>query len=248
MSSVVLVVLALAAGLTVGYARRGRLHRLAEPPPARNRLLLTALAFYVLGIFGGWAWEPALPLLSAIGWLVIAFYAWVNRWMPGGRLVALGVAANALVLLFNGATPVSPEAAERAGADMNSITSEYDTTLVDESTRLSWLAKTIPVAFPPRPEVVSPGDVAIAAGLATIVATGMTGRRPQTNAPPATRSRGRVASDDDTDDHDDAEAPNNTAPGPDQEHPASHDATNSRDTMDDGPDTGTRPIRRSATA
>lgn len=197
MSTVVLVVLALAAGLAVGYARRGRLRRLASPPPARNRLLLTALGLYVLGVFASWAWESALPVLSALSWFVIAHYAWLNRWMPGARLVAFGVAANAVVLLFNGSIPVEPDAAARAGLDSSAITSTGNAVPADDSTRLNWLTKNIPVAFPPHPEVISPGDIAVASGLATVVATGMVGRRPASNVVP---SRRRDRDSDDLDD------------------------------------------------
>ncbi|WP_166349628.1 DUF5317 family protein [Phytoactinopolyspora limicola] len=185
--------LALSAGLAVGYAKHGRLRRLATPPPVRNRLLLTALGLYILGVFASWAWESALGVLSALSWLVVAFYAWINRWMPGARLIAFGLAANALVLLFNGSIPVSPNAASRAGAEPSAVTSAEHTEPVDESTRLSILTKNIPVAFPPRPEVVSPGDIAVAAGLAVVVATGMTGHRPTSPTPPAPRRRNPYA-------------------------------------------------------
>jgi hypothetical protein len=124
MSIVVLVVLALTAGVVVGYAKRGRLRRLAEPPPVRNRLLLTALGLYVVAVFASWAWESALGVLSALSWFVVAFYAWLNRWMPGARLIALGLTANALVLLLNGSIPVSPSAASRAGVESSTITAK----------------------------------------------------------------------------------------------------------------------------
>ncbi|WP_129667525.1 DUF5317 family protein [Phytoactinopolyspora endophytica] len=210
MNNVVLVVLALAAGLSVGYAKRGSLRRLADPPPARNRLLLTALGLYILAVFASWAWDSALAILSGLAWLVVAFYAWVNRWAPGARLIALGIAANAFVLIFNGSVPVSPDAAARAGAEAEVVNTD-STEPADDSTRLSWLSKNIPVAFPPRPEVVSPGDIAIAAGLAAVLATGMTGRRPSTNVLPD-RRRYRYPEDDGRDeattDHlvDDADA------------------------------------------
>lgn len=192
MMGVVLVVLALTAGLAIGYARHGRLRHLADPPPVRNRLLLTALGLHVLAVFASWAWEPALAVLSGLSWIVIAFYAWVNRWMPGTRLVALGLSANALVLILNGAVPVSVDALARAGASTSDTDAGFATQPTehsDESTRAAALGKTIPVAFPPHPEVVSPGDVAVAAGLATVLATGMTGRRPA--VVPAARRRSR---------------------------------------------------------
>lgn len=250
MSIVVLVALALAAGLAVGYAKGGRLRRLASPPPVRNRLLLTALGLYIVAVFTSWAWESALPLLSALSWCVVAFYAWVNRWMPGARLVALGLTANALVLLFNGSVPISPGAAARAGAETSAV-QEPDTEPTDSSTRLAWLAKNVPVAFPPRPEVVSPGDIAVAAGLATVIATGMTGRRPATNVLPA-RRRTRYADDDLYDDVEDDTADADTRP--DQpDHPAlagavQHEPDDEHARIGRRPGRDTAPIRRHANA
>ena len=182
---VTLVLLALAGGVMFGYARDGRLARLGGLPLRRNRLLLTAISLYVLGVLGGLLWEPLLGILSGLAWLAIAFYAWVNRAVQGFALVAAGLAANGLVLLLNAAMPVSVEAAERAGADPSALLAAGERTELGPDTLLPWLGKTVPIAFPPRPEVVSPGDVAVAAGLALAVAVGMTSRRRDPEPDPA---------------------------------------------------------------
>jgi hypothetical protein len=177
---VTLLLLSLTAGVAIGYARGGSLVGLARVPLRRHRLLLTALSLHVLGVLGGWVWEPLLGILSALSWLTVALYAWVNRAIPGAALVALGLAANGLVLLLNGVVPVSTDAAARAGDDRIAVIGTSPREPIGPDTRLPWLGKTIPVAFPPRPEVVSPGDVVMAAGLALIVSQAMaraTGRR-----------------------------------------------------------------------
>ena len=177
---VTLVLLSLAAGVAIGYARGGSLAGLSRLPLRRNRLLLTALSLSVLAVLCGWLWEPLLGVLSALSWLTVAFYAWVNRAVPGAALVAVGLAANGLVLLLNGAVPVSADAATRAGAEPIAVVGPAGREPMGPDTLLPWLGKTVPVAFPPRPEVVSPGDVALAAGLAVIAGLGMTrtsGRR-----------------------------------------------------------------------
>ncbi|HEY9375751.1 MAG TPA: DUF5317 family protein [Jiangellaceae bacterium] len=182
-----LVLLALAGGVMFGYARGGRLTRLGQLPLRRNRLILTAISLYVLGVFGGLLWEPLLAILSALSWLTIAFYAWVNRAVQGAALVAVGLAANGLVMLLNAAMPVSGSAAERAGADPVALLAPSERAPLGPDTLLPWLGKTVPIAFPPRPEVVSPGDVAVAAGLGLVVAVGMSGpkRRAVGSAPTA---------------------------------------------------------------
>ncbi len=177
----VLLLLALAAGPAVGYARRGQLRRLAASPPIRNRLVLTALGSYVCGVLGGLAWEPLLPTMSALCWVTLGFYTWLNRRHRGALLLTFGLAANGLVILLNGAMPVSLDAELRAGSDQSSrLTAQ--TTEIDDGTIVPWLGKAVPVAFPPRPEVVSPGDVAIAAGCAVVLATGMTAPTSKRNA------------------------------------------------------------------
>ncbi|MGH8825901.1 MAG: DUF5317 family protein [Jiangellaceae bacterium] len=168
-----LVLLSLAAGVTIGYARGGSLTALLRLPLRRNRLVLTALSLSVLGVLVGWLWEPLLGVLSALSWLTVAFYAWVNRAVPGATLVAVGLAANGLALLLNGAVPVATDAVTRAGADPTVVVGPSGREPTGPDTLLPWLGKTVPVAFPPRPEVVSPGDVAVSAGLALTVGMGM---------------------------------------------------------------------------
>lgn len=172
-----LVLLALAAGVVAGYARGGAVGRLATLRPRRNRLLLTAVGLHALGVLGGWLWEPILPILVGLSWSLLGYYSWVNRAIQGAALIAVGLLANATVMLVNGAIPVSVDAAARAGADPAAMVSTEQHEIASSETRLPWLGKVIPVAFPPRPEVVTPGDVAVAAGLAVVVAMGLTGRR-----------------------------------------------------------------------
>lgn len=174
------MLLAVAGGVMFGYGRGGRLRRLLGLPLRRNRLLLTAIGLYVLGVFGGWLWEPLLAIGSGLGWLAIAFYAWVNRAVQGAALVAAGLLMNGVVLLLNAGMPVSVDAANRVGADPAALLAPAERAPITADTLLPALGKTVPIAFPPRPEVVSPGDVAVSAGLALAVAVGMTGgRRPE---------------------------------------------------------------------
>lgn len=172
-----LALLAIGAGVMVGYARGGGLARLITLRPRRNRLLVTAIGLHAFGVLAGWLWEPLLPVLVSLSWAVLAYYAWMNRPIPGTILIAVGLAANAAVLLANGAMPVSDTAAARAGADQAVILASGDHEPEDPHTRLAWLGKVVPVAFPPRPEVVTPGDVSVAAGIAVLLGMGLTGRR-----------------------------------------------------------------------
>lgn len=165
-----LVVIAISAGVVVGYARGGRLRSLLRQRPQRGRLVLTALGIYLAGVLGSWLWQPMLAGSMALCLLTFAYFGWVNRTFHGAALVCFGLVANAVALLVHGAVPVSESAVRRAGSEF----------VLDDGHRaaadavLPWLGKVIPVAFPPSPEVVSIGDVAIAAGLALFIATSMT--------------------------------------------------------------------------
>jgi len=103
-----------------------------------------------------------------------------NRYVPGVSLVTLGLAVNALVVILNGAMPVSIVAALRAaGVPITDIAAGYDArhTIAGEGTTLRPLGDVVPLPLPIRPEVVSAGDVLVAAGLGELVVMGMLRRR-----------------------------------------------------------------------
>lgn len=167
-----LVLLALLVGLAVGHARGGNLRTILLHRPRRLRLLVTAIGLYTIGVLGGWIWTPLLPTFSALCGFALAYFAWVNQDLRGTRLVAAGFAANSLVLLVNGAVPFSTSAAMRAGIpDVAAATDELNTPTAGAI--FPWLGEVIPVAFPLLPQVASPGDIAIAAGIALVVASAM---------------------------------------------------------------------------
>lgn len=183
--SLVLVVLAVA--LAVGWARGGSLDRLGALPLRSRRLVVGSLAAQLVGtVVGG----PLYPLgLAVSAGLVVAFLI-RNRGIRGTGLVALGLVANAVVVAANGAMPVSLEAAGRAGIGTQDLLARSDPRheAADRDTRLPALGDVLPVPLPLRPEVVSPGDVLVAAGLGQLVALGMVGAGATDRAP---RAQGR---------------------------------------------------------
>lgn len=183
-----LAVLALLAAVVVGWLSGGTLERLGHLQLTRRRLVAGAFVAQLLGALVGGPLYAAGLIVSA--GLVAAFLR-SNRGIRGTGLVALGLLSNALVVGLNGAMPVSVSAADRAGTTTQQILTGDDPRheLADRSTRLRPLGDLIPVPLPWRPEVVSPGDVLVAAGLAQLVLLGMrTGPRPGRHA----RRRGPV--------------------------------------------------------
>ncbi|MCW2606630.1 MAG: hypothetical protein JWO60_1323, partial [Frankiales bacterium] len=139
------------------------------------------------GVAGGRAYAVGLGVSAA---LAVAFLG-LNRGVRGTGLVGLGLVANALVVGANGAMPVSTHAAARAGVSLSDVVYGLDPRheLADRDTRLPWLADVVPVPLPRLPQVVSPGDVLVAAGVGQLVVLGMRGGRPlpRRGRPPRTR-------------------------------------------------------------
>ena len=177
-----LVVVVLLVSLGVGMLCGGRLPDLGALVLRSRWLVAAALVVQlaggvvgVVGVVGGVAYPIGLTVSFG---LVVLFLA-RNRGLPGSGLIGIGLLANALVVGANGAMPVSLEAAARAGlnaADLHLLTDprhEVET----PGTRLSGLGDVVPVPLPLRPEVVSPGDVAVAAGLGQVVLLTLLPRR-----------------------------------------------------------------------
>lgn len=186
--SLVLVVLAVA--LALGWAGGGSLDRLGGLPVRSRRLVVGALLAQVAGTVVGGPFYPLGLALSA--GLVVGFLV-RNRGIRGTGLVALGLTANALVVGANGAMPVSLAAAGRAGVGTQELLTRSDARheSAGAGTRLGWLADIVPVPLPLRPEVVSPGDVLVAAGLGQLVVLGMLGAGTTDRAPEARQGRPR---------------------------------------------------------
>ena len=170
----VAVVVALGATLATGGSvqrltqlrlRRWPLTVVAAVAQAAGALLA---AYGLLGDDGSLVAYAAGVAISAL--LVTAFLVW-NLHLAGIGLVAAGLLLNAVVVLANGAMPVSVEAAARAGVATGPIAGGDDARheLAGDGTRVRWLGDWVPAPWPLRPEVLSPGDVLLAAGLAQLV-------------------------------------------------------------------------------
>ena len=178
-----LVVVVLLAALALGRLTGGTLDRLGAVPLRRRRLVLGAVLAQAAGaVVGG----PAYALGLAGSALLVAAFLLANRGVRGTGLVALGLVANALVVGANGAMPVSEVAAGRAGVSTQDLLTGADRRheLAGAGTRLPWLGDVVPVPLPLRPEVVSAGDVLVAAGLAQLVLLGMRGAGAQQEGRP----------------------------------------------------------------
>lgn len=178
-----LVVAVLLCVVLVGAATGGSLARFGELTLRSPRLAVAALVAQLVGVVvGGPAHTVGLIVSSG---LALAFVC-RNSALTGAGLLGAGLLLNVVVVVANGAMPVSLHAAERAGAPVEDLLAGTDPRheLAGAQTHLAWLGDVVPVRMPLRPEVVSPGDVLVAAGLGQLVAVAMGGRGRRRAVPP----------------------------------------------------------------
>ena len=184
----VLAGVALLVAVVLGYATGGSLDRLGSLPLGSRRLVWAALAAQLVGALVG---GPLYPVGLAVSAVLVGGFLLRNRGIRGTGLVALGLLSNAVVVGLNGAMPVSVVAAGKAGTTTQHILAGDDPRheIAGPRTRLRPLGDVVPERSPRWPEVVSPGDILIAAGLGQLVLIGMRRGRG-----PAKHARGRTAS------------------------------------------------------
>jgi hypothetical protein len=167
----------------VGYALGGNWSRLTSLQLRWRRFVVAAvvaqLGGALVGVLGYGDPRRAYVLGLAASALCAAAFCARNLRVAGVPLVTLGLSSNALVVALNGAMPVSVSAASRANVPVIDIATDHDSrhTIAGSRTTLGVLGDVIPVPLPLRSEVISPGDVLVAAGLAELVVIGMVRRR-----------------------------------------------------------------------
>jgi hypothetical protein len=177
------ILLVIIAACVMGLLRGGSMHNLAQLQLASWPLVFVAVAAQAVGAFGGVLGLPHPSAFYVVGMLVSAVLVVVfvtrNRDLPGMPLIALGFLLNAIVVTANGAMPVSQEAADRVGISTVGLYRNADAKheLVDSGTVLEPLADVVPVPLPGPlsrgGNVVSIGDVVLAAGIGVLVVNAM---------------------------------------------------------------------------
>ena len=179
--TVILVVIVVSC--VIGAARGGSLHNLSMLHLAAWPLVFVALAVQAFGAFAGLLGVPGASAFYVTGMvlsaLLVTYFVYRNRTLPGMALVATGFLLNALVVAANGAMPVEPEAAERAGVSTVGLYRNVDSKheIADENTLLRPLADIVAVPMPGPlrygSNVVSIGDIVLAAGIGVLVVNAM---------------------------------------------------------------------------
>jgi hypothetical protein len=174
----VVVLVVVLGAMVLGRLRGGSIQALGRLTLPGWPLVFLALAAQALGSFAEplglpapRGWYVAGMALSAV--LIVVFVA-RNRELAGMALIAAGFLFNAIVIASNGAMPVSERSASRAGLVVHFTDDDAKHELMTERTRLRWLADVIPVPLPGAgSNVLSLGDVVLAAGIGVLVANAM---------------------------------------------------------------------------
>lgn len=175
----IVVLVVVIGAVLVGRFRGGSINSLSGLTMPGWPLVFVALAAQAAGSFAEplglpspRAWYVAGMAVSAA--LIVVFVA-RNRELRGMALIASGFLFNAIVIASNGAMPVSERAAARAGLVVRAADDDAKHEVLDDGTRLRWLADVIPVPLPGDlgSNVLSVGDVVLAAGIGVLVTNAM---------------------------------------------------------------------------
>jgi uncharacterized protein DUF5317 len=167
---------AVVIALLVGWLTGGRLGGLANVPLRGWPLMIGAAVASGVGVVVGDAADGTVAVVATVAAAALLIVLVVrNAAVEGIPLLAAGLLLNAIVVGANGAMPVSLDAAAAAGVATGPFATGDDArhVLAGPTTRLDRLGDVIAVPLPHYPEVVSPGDVLVVAGVALLVVAGM---------------------------------------------------------------------------
>jgi hypothetical protein len=170
-------------GVAAGYATGGRLRNLSDRSVTRWQLLVGGAVLQVVA-------PNSAALVASLLCLLAFCLANVRR--VGMGVVAVGLGLNALVIAANGAMPVRPAALVRAGVvdDLDEAATHdlgAKRRLEEPGDRLTVLGDVLPAR--PLHQVLSFGDLIVAAGTADVVTHLMRRRRTRLLTPSAAAGR-----------------------------------------------------------
>ena len=179
-----LIAFALLLGFGLGGSLRGfehlRIHRWGLALIAAGLQYLPAFAI------GSIPASVIGPVMMALSYAALGGFLLSNRWIPGARVMCLGLFLNLLVVMVNGGMPVQTQAIVRAGGDAQALTDSttWKHHAMTEDDMLWQLGDVIPIPSPVR-AVLSIGDVLLYGGLIYAIVQVMRGQRRENPRPMA---------------------------------------------------------------
>lgn len=187
--------LVLFVALAVAVVRGGRLSNLGDIRLRLWLLLPTAFGLQaVTSLLTDRGWTATLGF-----WLILISFALLlvvivtNRDRSGMWLAGLGVSMNLIVIALNGGMPVLEGAAVVASGFESglNVIGDFKHVLLDEGTRIPFLADVIPLRLAGQGQVLSLGDVFLAVGIGRFLEAEL--RRPVRWFKPGVKLRGGSA-------------------------------------------------------
>lgn len=187
--------LVLFVALAVAVVRGGRLSNLGDIRLRLWLLLPTAFGLQaVTSLLSDRGWTATLGF-----WLILISFALLlvvivtNRDRAGMWLAGIGVGMNLIVIALNGGMPVLEGAAVVASGFESglNVIGDFKHVLLDEGTRLPFLADVIPLRLAGQGQVLSMGDVFLAVGIGRFLEAEL--RRPVRWFKPGVKLRGGSA-------------------------------------------------------
>lgn len=185
-----ILVAAIVVSIAVALLRGGRFTNLVSFPLRWGLLAVAAFAIQALFIYqtptrktiGVWGWQEIFFMTSH---LLLLATVWLNRHLPGVKVIGLGLLLNLTVMAANGGwMPVAPDAVVKVGhtglvPSLETGTRVYSSKniiLPAEQTKLRFLSDIFILArLFPIPTIFSIGDVFVAAGIFLLIQGAMLG-------------------------------------------------------------------------
>jgi len=164
------ILLVPATGGSFGVLRNARLRSAFLVPSA---LVLQALSSSE--VFLGLVPNSTMAAVGLWGGgaLLLSVFCWRNKRLHGMRIVAAGIALNALVIACNSGMPVGLDAVSELGSSAGALRAVESSALYNlqsEATRLVILADVLPVPGPsPVRAIVSIGDLMLFGGVTVTI-------------------------------------------------------------------------------
>src|SRR5688572_13650269 len=177
----VLILVTVAAGVVAGWLRGGRLRNIAASSIKGG--VVACAAVLAQAVHAVVPYPPIAITMTAVSQALLLTFLWLNRFVAGAFLVALGSTMNAAVILLNGAMPVSRDAIMSVARHPLEVVGRHR--LLGPEDKLPLLADII--GLPLLRTVVSVGDVVLAAGVGLLVMELM--RRPVARRPRKVHTR-----------------------------------------------------------
>ncbi|MGH8927294.1 MAG: DUF5317 domain-containing protein [Acidimicrobiia bacterium] len=164
--------LVLFLSMAIAILRGGRMVNLGDIHLNQWWLLPLGFILQIAAIFipaSSAGWAVGMILVSYVLLLILVM---INRDRPGLWLAGIGVLMNFVVIALNGGMPVLAEAAEVASGfapGQPVIAESFKHVVLDQTSRLVFLADVIPIRIANYGQVLSLGDVFLAVGLGRFV-------------------------------------------------------------------------------